>query len=173
MTGASGQISGTKSTDSISGAILLSGNIIELGNGMYRANLYDFDCSGLYIGYNFLASGCVPASFSVITMDAVSGKMYPASGASVIGSVYSGTQVNTFSGTVSLYSGGIDAIQVEAGVNARQALSLVAAAEAGQTSGAGTGTFYIAGANVNTTNRITSTTTQSGNRQVNTLNLPT
>ena len=84
VTGASGSISGRKATDAISGMIALSGNIIELGGGMYRANLYDFDTSGLYVGYYFTASGCVPRSFSVVTTDASSGRVYPASGVNAV-----------------------------------------------------------------------------------------
>lgn len=80
VTGASGQISGRKATDAISGMILLSGNIIELGGGAYRANLFDWDCSGLFLGYLFTSSGCVPRMFSVVTVDATSGSVFPASG---------------------------------------------------------------------------------------------
>lgn len=86
VTGASGAISGRKATDAISGMIVLSGNIIELGGGMYRANLYDFDTSGLSIGFLFTASGCVPRSFSVDTEDKSSGRLFPASGMTWIAS---------------------------------------------------------------------------------------
>lgn len=84
VTGLSGAISGRKATDGISGMIVLSGNIIELGGGMYRANLYDFDTSGLQIGYLFTASGCVPRSFHVDTVDLSSGRNYPASGVNAV-----------------------------------------------------------------------------------------
>lgn len=119
VTGASGSISGRKATDDVSGMIVLSGNIIELGGGMYRANLYDFDTSGLYIGYYFTASGCVPRSFSIVTVDSTSGRLFLSSGQAVsVNSgqlsgqqvnllsgnqtqVWSGTQVNVFSGQLS------------------------------------------------------------------------
>lgn len=63
VTGASGSISGRKSLDGLSGLILLSGNIIELGGGSYRANLYDFDTNGNQVGYFFSSSGCVPVQY--------------------------------------------------------------------------------------------------------------
>jgi hypothetical protein len=60
---------------------------------------------------------------------------------------------------------------VEAGVNARQALSPILAACAGTVSGAGTGTIVINGGNVVAT-RITATTDGAGNRTAVTLYLP-
>ena len=70
-----------------------------------------------------------------------------------------------------LSSSGLDAVVVETGVNARQALSVIAAAGGGVLAGAGTGTITIKGANVATT-RITATTDSSGNRSSITLSLP-
>ncbi len=99
VTGASGVISGRKATDDVSGMILLSGNIIELGGGMYRANLYDFDTSGLFIGYLFTASGCVPRSFSVVTIDSTSGRLFLSSGQAT--SLNSGQEVLVYSGQLS------------------------------------------------------------------------
>jgi hypothetical protein len=71
----------------------------------------------------------------------------------------------------SLAVAGLDAVVVEAGVNARQALSPILAAAAGVLAGAGTGTIIIKGGNVATT-RITASTDASGNRSSVTLNLP-
>jgi hypothetical protein len=71
----------------------------------------------------------------------------------------------------SLAAAGLDAVMVEAGVNARQALSPILAAAAGVLSGAGSGTIIIKGGNVATT-RITASTDASGNRSSVTLNLP-
>lgn len=71
----------------------------------------------------------------------------------------------------SLAASGLDAVPVETGVNARQALSPILAASAGVLSGAGTGTIVIKGGNVATT-RITATTTSEGNRTGVTLSLP-
>ncbi len=67
---------------------------------------------------------------------------------------------------------GLDAIQVESGVNARQALSPILAASAGVVAGAGTGVIVIKGGNSSTT-RITATTDNAGNRSAVTLTLPT
>ncbi len=71
-----------------------------------------------------------------------------------------------------LVSSGLDAIEVESGINARQALSPILAACAGVVSGAGTGVVVIKGGNSSTT-RITATTDNAGNRSSVTLTLPT
>ena len=70
-----------------------------------------------------------------------------------------------------LASSGLDAIQVEGGVNARQAFAPILAACAGVVAGAGTGVVVIKGGNASTT-RITATTDNAGNRSSVTLNLP-
>lgn len=71
----------------------------------------------------------------------------------------------------SLAAAGLDAVQVEAGVNVRQALSPILGAAAGVLSGAATSTIVIKGGNVSTT-RITATVDADGNRSAVTLNLP-
>jgi hypothetical protein len=70
-----------------------------------------------------------------------------------------------------LASTGLDSVVIETGCTARQALSVIAAATAGQVSGAGTGTVTIKGAGVATT-RVVATTDADGNRSVVTLSLP-
>ena len=70
-----------------------------------------------------------------------------------------------------LGSSGLDAVHVEAGVNARQALSPILAASAGVLLGAGTGTVVIKGGNVAVT-RILASTDNAGNRTAVTLTLP-
>ncbi len=72
----------------------------------------------------------------------------------------------------SLAASGLDAISVETGVNARQALSPILAAAAGTLVGAGTGTIVVKGGNVAAT-RITATTDNVGNRTTVSLTLPT
>jgi hypothetical protein len=89
--------------------------------------------------------------------------------ASVTGPVTVGT-INDKSG-YTLASSGLDAIQVESGVNARQALSPILAASAGIVAGAGTGVVVIKGGNSSST-RITATTDNAGNRSSVTLTLP-
>jgi hypothetical protein len=71
-----------------------------------------------------------------------------------------------------LSSSGLDSITIEAGINARQALSPILAACAGVVAGAGTGVVVIKGGNSSTT-RITATTDNAGNRSSVTLTLPT
>lgn len=66
---------------------------------------------------------------------------------------------------------GLDSVVIETGCTARQALSVIAAATAGQVSGAGTGTVTLKGAGVSTT-RIVATTDTDGNRSAVTLTLP-
>lgn len=81
VAGASGSVSGRKCLDGLSGMITLSGNVIELGGGAYRANLYDFDTNGDQAGYYFTASGCVPVLLNYDMIDGNgSGRFYPASG---------------------------------------------------------------------------------------------
>jgi hypothetical protein len=79
---------------------------------------------------------------------------------------------NNDKGGYSLSPTGMDPIVVEAGVNARQALSPILAAAAGTLSGAGTGTIVIKGGNATTT-RIIATSDSSGNRPSVILALPT
>lgn len=90
--------------------------------------------------------------------------------ASVTSAVTVGT--NNDKGGYSLAPSGLDSIQVETGVNARQALSPILAASAGVLLGAGTGTIVIKGGNVAVT-RITASTDNAGNRTAVTLSLPT
>ena len=64
VTGSSGSISGRKSLDGLSGMIVLSGNIIELGGGSYRANLYDLFSYILLLGNRHSFLGCPSVSDS-------------------------------------------------------------------------------------------------------------
>jgi hypothetical protein len=68
---------------------------------------------------------------------------------------------------------GFDAIIVEAGINARQALSITTAGAGGVLTGANGTTVAIAAAGIPATNRITATVDEYGNRSSVTLNLPT
>ena len=70
-----------------------------------------------------------------------------------------------------LASDGLDSVAIETGLNARQALCLIAAAEAGLVSGADTNTPIFKGAGVATT-RISATCDVSGNRTAVSLNPP-
>ena len=70
-----------------------------------------------------------------------------------------------------LAAAGLDAIPVEAGINARQALAPILAASAGVVTGAGTGTIVIQGANGNAS-RIVANTDNAGNRLSVVLALP-
>jgi hypothetical protein len=70
-----------------------------------------------------------------------------------------------------LASDGLDAVAVETGINARQALSPILASAAGVLSGAETTTVTVKGGGVATT-RVTATVDADGNRSSVTLNLP-
>lgn len=70
-----------------------------------------------------------------------------------------------------LAAAGLDAIPVEPGINARQALAPILAASAGVVTGAGTGTIVIQGANSGAS-RIVATTDNAGNRLSVVLALP-
>ncbi len=79
----------------------------------------------------------------------------------------------TVTGTVdaTLVSTGLDDVVIESGLNARQALSIIAAADAGLISGQETLAPVIKGAGVSTT-RITAVTDSDGNRTSVTLSPP-
>lgn len=70
-----------------------------------------------------------------------------------------------------LAAAGLDAVPVEAGINARQALAPILAASAGVVTGAGTGTIVIQGANA-AVSRIVANTDNAGNRLSVVLALP-
>lgn len=70
-----------------------------------------------------------------------------------------------------LSAAGLDSVQVEPGVNVRQAFSPILAASAGVLLGAGSGTIVIKGGNTAVT-RVTATTDNAGNRTAVTLSLP-
>ena len=72
---------------------------------------------------------------------------------------------------VSLSAAGLDNVVVESGLNARQAMAVMAAAMGGVLSGSGTTTVTIKGAGVVTT-RITATVDASANRTAVVLNPP-
>jgi hypothetical protein len=82
---------------------------------------------------------------------------------------------STYSGgAVTLSSSGLDAVVVETGINARQALALIGAATAGKASGLDTATaiYFAMGLSGTSTTRITATTTTDGNRTATTLAPP-
>jgi hypothetical protein len=72
----------------------------------------------------------------------------------------------------SLAAAGLDSVVIETGMNARQAMSVIASASAGVLAGAATTTVTIAAAGVSATNRVTATVDSSGNRSAVTLSLP-
>jgi hypothetical protein len=75
-------------------------------------------------------------------------------------------------GPVTLAANGLDAVMVEVGINARQALAPILAASAGPSAGAGTGTTTFRAPVVGTPTRITASTSGDGNRTLVTLALP-
>lgn len=81
------------------------------------------------------------------------------------------TDITTKTG-YSLAAAGLDSIVVEVGLNARQALSIIASSGGGVLAGAATTSVTIAAAGVAATNRITATVDASGNRSVVTLSPP-
>ncbi len=105
-------------------------------------------------------------AFATVPLSSISG-VNIASGQSVI------TAINQDKSGYILSNSGLDLVRVESGMNMRQAQSLIAAAAAGRTSGAGTSDFKIEGANASGVLRIDGTTDQSGNRSAVALTLPT
>lgn len=73
---------------------------------------------------------------------------------------------------VKLASDGLDSVTVETGLNARQAMSIIASSASGVLAGASGTSITIAAAGVPTTNRITAVVDSSGNRTTVTLTPP-
>lgn len=80
-------------------------------------------------------------------------------------------QISLTTGYVTVAAAGLDPVVVETGLNARQALSVIASSTAGVLSGGGTSTIVIKGAGVATT-RITATVDVNNNRTAITLAPP-
>lgn len=97
VTGQATGISGRVSADGGTQAVI-AGTISETGGGQYQANLFAADMSGNNLGFLFTASGCVPVSFTVVTQQNVSGKLYPASGVNATVPIASISGVNPASG---------------------------------------------------------------------------
>jgi hypothetical protein len=74
--------------------------------------------------------------------------------------------------SVILNPAGLDPVVVEAGLNARQAISVIVATTGGKVSGAGTGTETFRNAVADNANRVVATVDSSGNRTAITYNLP-
>ena len=122
----------------------------------------------------------LPGNYAVGTAGAIVGQNLDAritSRSTYAGGVVASVAAPVTVGTVNDKAGytlapsGLDAIQVESGINARQALSPILAASAGVVAGAGTGVIVIKGGNSSTT-RISATTDNAGNRSSVTLTLP-
>ncbi len=86
-------------------------------------------------------------------------------------STYAGGPVASVTAPTTLAPAGVDNITIEAGINLRQAVSLVLAALAGKASGLNANAPVFKGAN-GTTTRISATTDASGNRTAVTLSPP-
>jgi hypothetical protein len=137
--------------------------ILEVGQGIYKYS-YDAETNGDAAGQIDVLGGGNPNNVSLSSADRYLDLFATREPSRVLAAI------NT-SGQVVLSPSGLDSIQVESGVNARQALSPILAASAGVLLGAGTGTIVIKGGNVAVT-RITATTDSAGNRSAVTLSLP-
>ena len=122
----------------------------------------------------------IPGAYAAGTAGAILGQNLDArvsTRSTYAGGVVAGVTAPVTVGTItdkagySLAASGLDAVPIEAGVNARQALSPILAASAGVVAGAGTGVVVIKGGNAAVT-RITATTDNAGNRSSVTLTLP-
>jgi hypothetical protein len=128
--------------------------------------------SGIYFG-NFPAA-ITSGGYTVIVRSRTGGA--PAESDFALGTV--DIQWNNTTGatvpltSVILNSAGIDPVTVEAGLNARQALSLIAATTGAKVSGAGTGTETFRNAVADNANRVIATCDSAGNRTAITYNLP-
>ena len=137
--------------------------VVEVGQGIYKYS-YDAELVGDAVGQIDAVGGANPLGALLTPADRYL-DVFPTREPSRIMS-----GIN-HSGQVTLSPAGFDNIQIESGVNARQALSPILAAAAGVVIGAGTGTVVIKGGTVATT-RITAQTDNAGNRTSVTLVLP-
>jgi hypothetical protein len=127
------------------------------------------------LGFSGWSAGVTPTG-SVITY-----RVMPAARPAVLGtdaitanSVSAGAVIKIQAGLSTGGSGSgadFDSTEIEDGINARQALSLILAACSGEISGAGTGVIVIKGGGV-ATNRIQANCDNRGNRTSVTLNIP-
>lgn len=188
----SGSLSGQIVSTFSGTTVLPSGGNVGILSGQF-VNVYSGQLSGQPIaglsGRIYPASGIWPASGAnaVVPPETLSG-VVANSGLFVTANLLSGNIVGVYSGNLSgqqvtartvtdksgyiLSNSGLDLVNVETGMNFRQAQSVIAAAAGGQLSGAGTATINIDGANVSGTTRITANVNASGNRTAITLNLP-
>jgi hypothetical protein len=137
--------------------------IVEVGQGLYKFS-YDAEAQGDAVGQINILGGGNPGSLTLNPADQYVDVTVTRESSRLISGINS-------SGQVTLSPSGIDAIAVETGVNARQALSPILAASAGVLLGAGTGTIVVKGGNSSVT-RITATSDNAGNRTAVSLTLP-
>ena len=105
----------------------------------------------------YALSQALPANFGSLAIDATTGGVI--------------VKTNNDKNGYALMSSGLDAIVVETGLNARQSLSIIAAATAGTVSGVSSGTVTINGAN-STVSRILAQTDSLGDRTTVVLTVP-
>ena len=122
----------------------------------------------------------IPGAYAAGTAGAILGQNLDAkvsTRSTYAGGVVAGVTAPVTVGTItdkagySLAASGLDAVPIEVGINARQALAPILAASAGVVAGAGTGVVVIKGGNTSVT-RITATTDNAGNRSSVALTLP-
>ncbi|MGH8356229.1 MAG: hypothetical protein ACRESF_01935 [Pseudomonas sp.] len=117
----------------------------------------------VHLGLSSLPNTAVTTNASLLTSGTAADQLSVASGIA---------QAKVDKSGYALSSAGLDSVIVEAGLNARQSLSILASALAGVLAGAGTTTITIAALGVPATNRITATVDSSGNRTAVTLAVP-
>lgn len=166
----------------------------QFTDGNYAVNVHDVSSANVVIGELGVTitsgddmpspvdpwSSLLPGSYSAGTAGSIIGNYVDAKISTR--SIYNGGAVASVTAPVTvgvngdktgyqLSAAGLDAITVEQGINARQALNPILAAAAGTVTGAGTGTIVIKGGN-STLSRITASSDNLGNRMGVTLNLP-
>jgi len=137
--------------------------VVEVAQGVYKYS-YDPEAGGDGVGQIDLLGGVAGGTLTLSPGDQYLDQFPTRESSRLL------TGINGL-GQSTLAPAGLDAVAVEAGVNARQALSPILAASAGVLLGAGTGTIVVKGGNTATT-RITASTDNAGNRAAVTLTLP-
>jgi hypothetical protein len=158
-----------------------SGGFVEV-DPIRMPGLYEFGITNAalaagaqsVVAYLLGAPHMVPVRLE-IELDAIDYQNGNSAGLASLVAVKAQTDLLTFNGAsvVSrLSSSGLDSVVIEAGVNARQALSPILAAAAGVLAGAGTTSITIAAANNANIHRIAANVDGTGNRSAVSLNLP-
>ncbi len=166
-------------TDAIGAAQLAADAVSEIQSGLSTltaAGVWDLATSGHTTSGTFGAAAVAAGGAGDPWSTSLPGSYGSGTAGYIVGTNLNATvsSRSTFDPSatgVKLTSAGLDLVVIESGINARQAVSLIASATAGVVGGNDTNSPVFKGINTNTT-RIAATTTTAGNRTAVTLSPP-